>query len=331
MQPIQVGLIGTGYAAKARAESLKADDRSQLVAVAGHLLDQTVAFSQTYGTIAVESWMALIDRPELDLIIIANVNGEHGKIARAALEAGKHVVVEYPLSIDYPEAVALNDLARIQQKLLHVEHIELLSGIHQAIKAAISEIGAPFYARYTSFNAQQPAPRKWTYSSELFGFPLIGAVSRIHRLTNLFGQVLSVSCQARFQSVEEPLSLAVDRSSFYSACLCTAQLKFASGLIAELTYGKGDCLWQSVRALDIHGEQGGIFVNGDQGRLVKGAEVRSLDLGTRRGLFAKDTALVLDHLTTQAPLYVSLADSLYALKVAEAARQSAEMGQPIDL
>ncbi len=323
MPPTRVGLVGTGYAAKARAESLKAEERSQLIAVAGHMFEHTQTFSKTYGAAALESWQALIDRSDIDLVIIANVNKEHGKIARAALQAGKHVVVEYPLSIDYNEAVTLAQLAQTQQKLLHVEHIELLSGIHQAVQAALPEIGQPFYARYTSFNAQHPAPQKWTYSSQLFGFPLIGAVSRIHRLTHLFGRVAQVSCQTRFQPA--------DRSDFYHTCLCTAQLQFVNGLIAELTYGKGDRLWQSGRSLEIQGEQGGIFVDGDQGRLVRLSDTQFLDLGSRRGLFAKDTVMVLDHLINQSPLYVSLTESLYALQVADAARQSAEQGQPIVL
>jgi len=41
--------------------------------------------------------------------------------------------------------------------------------------------------------------------------------------------------------------------------------------------------------------------------------------------------MVLDHLTTGAPLYVSPTSSLYALRVAEAAKRSAETGQTIDL
>jgi biliverdin reductase len=41
--------------------------------------------------------------------------------------------------------------------------------------------------------------------------------------------------------------------------------------------------------------------------------------------------MVLDHLTTGAPLYVTSAASLYALKVADAARRSAETGQTVYL
>ncbi|MBE9177947.1 Gfo/Idh/MocA family oxidoreductase [Oculatella sp. LEGE 06141] len=321
MQPLNVGLVGTGYAAKLRAETLQGDARSRLVAVAGHAPETTATFSQTYGAQAME-WPELVQQPEIHLVIVATVNRDHGAIARAALQAGKHVVLEYPLALDVAEAEALIQLASAQGNLLHVEHIELLSGIHQAIATALPAIGTPFYVRSTSLNSQHPAPQKWTYNHELFGFPLVGAVSRIHRLTNLFGSVATVSGQARFWG---------NSGSQYKSCICTAQLKFASGLVADVTYGKGEAIWQSDRRVAIQGEQGAILLEGEQGSLIQADQTTPLTVGSRRGLFAKDTTMVLDHLTGHTPLYVTLEDSLYALKVADAVRRSAETGKTIEL
>jgi biliverdin reductase len=319
---IRVGLVGTGYAAKLRAETLQADDRAHLVAVSGHTWESTSGFSQLYNAEAMPTWQTLIDRPEIDLVIIATVNRDHGAIAQAALQANKHVVVEYPLSLDLVEAQGLQALAIERHKLLHVEHIELLSGIHSAIQQSIEAIGTPFYGRYSSINPQHPAPQKWTYQPQLFGFPLVGAVSRIHRLTNLFGAVKTVSCQARFWSATR---------DYYSACLCTAQLSFTSGLIAEVIYGKGEAFWQAERDLMIQGSQGALVIAGEAGQLIRDGETRSLDIGSRRGLFARDTTLVLDHLTQGTALYVTLSESIQALAVADAARRSAELGQTIEL
>ena len=54
-------------------------------------------------------------------------------------------------------------------------------------------------------------------------------------------------------------------------------------------------------------------------------------IGSRRGLFAKDTAMVLDHLTIGTSLYVTSEASLYTLKVADAAQQSAASGNTIKI
>ncbi|MFM6005605.1 MAG: Gfo/Idh/MocA family oxidoreductase, partial [Sphaerospermopsis kisseleviana] len=45
---MRVGLVGTGYAAKLRAEALKQDPRTQLVAIAGHTLEKTAALAQEF-------------------------------------------------------------------------------------------------------------------------------------------------------------------------------------------------------------------------------------------------------------------------------------------
>jgi biliverdin reductase len=316
---IRVGIVGTGFAAKLRAEALQSDVRSHLVAVSGYTPSKTQEFAQTHNASIVDSWQQLVQHPDLDLVIICTINREHGAIARAALKAGKHVVVEYPLSLDPKEAESLIALSQAQGKLLHIEHIELLGGLHQALRQSLPKIGNAFYARYVTIVPQRPAPQRWTYHQELFGFPLSGAVSRIHRLTDLFGEVASVSCQSRFWG----------NSEFYTACLCTAQLRFTNGLIAEVTYGKGEAFWQSLRNFEVHGEQGTLLFEGDEGNLIREEEKTPIEVGGRRGLFGQDTAMVLDYLVEGKPLYVSPAASCYALKVADAARQSAETGKTI--
>ncbi|WP_088894376.1 Gfo/Idh/MocA family protein [Leptolyngbya ohadii] len=321
---VRAGIVGTGYAAARRAEAIQADNRSQLITIAGHQPDRTTTFAQTYGVPAVQSWRDLVKRSDIDLVIICSANYEHGKIARAALEAGKHVVVEYPLALTAAEAAELIALAKQQNKLLHVEHIELLSGIHQSIKAALPGVGIPFYLRSASLMCQQPAPEKWSYHREQFGFPLVGAVSRIHRLTDLFGSVATVSCQTRFWD-------SAKATGYFSSCLCTAQLRFTSGLIAEVVYGKGEAIWYSDRTLTIQGDRGALTIDGEQGQLVTAEGTKTLTVGSRRGLFAKDTTQVLDHLTIGTPLYVSLNASLYALQVADAARRSAEVGEVVEV
>jgi biliverdin reductase len=259
--------------------------------------------------------------PEVDLVMICTINLDHGMVARAALNAGKHVVVEYPLSLDPKEAESLIALAHTKGKLLHVEHIELLGGLHQALRQWLPEIGNPFYARYVTITPQHPAPKRWTYHPELFGFPLTAALSRIQRLTDLFGKVSAVSCQSQFWYTAE----------YFTACLCTAQLRFANGLIGEVTYGKGETFWHSSRNFEVHGEQGTLLFEGERGMLIRGEEKIPIEVGGRRGLFAKDTGMVLDYLTEKTPLYLSPTESCYALKVADAARQSAELGKTINL
>ncbi len=320
--PLKVGLVGTGFAAKKRAEALVADERSQLVFVVGNTLDKAQTFCETYGATLLESWQNLVNQPDLDLIFIASINRDRATIARGALEAGKNVVVEYPPALKPSDAASLINLAKTQGLLFHIEHIEILGGLHQAIRQNLPKIGTVFYARYITISPKRPAPRRWNYHHQLYGFPLSAALSRIHRFTDLFGSVTQVSCQSRFWDIPEA-------DSYYSACLCAAQLRFNCGLIADITYGKGESFWQAQRTFELHGEQGSLIFVGEKGTLVQGETSKPIEVGSRRGLFAHDTTLVLDHLLTGKALYVEPQASYYALKIADAARHSAETGKTV--
>jgi biliverdin reductase len=320
--PIRVGIVGTGYAAKLRVETFQADARSKVVAASGQNPNRTAEFCASYGIEAVAQWSELVQRDDVDVVVICTINQLHGAIARAALNAGKHVVVEYPLSLDVQEAAELLTLFRDRQRLLHIEQIDRLSGIHDAIAQHLPLIGTPFYVRYSSLNPQHPAPQKWTYQPEAFGHPLVGALSRIHRLTALFGTVDSVVGQDR------TIMVTPDR---FTSCISTAQLRFHSGMVAEVVYGKGEAIWVAERQLVIQGQQGMIRFDGTKGTLVTTEGDRPLDGGGRRGLFARDTQAVLDYLTEGRSLYVQPESSIYALTVADAVRRSAETNQVVYL
>lgn len=313
---IKVGLVGTGYAAKKRAEAFEMSEYTQLIAVSGHNSQNTQTFCETYAVDRVNSWQDLIDDNNLDLICICNINRDHGLIARAALKAHKHVIVEYPLALNAIDAEELINLAHTNNKLLHVEHIELLGGLHQAIKNNLPQIGNPFFARYTTITPKKPVSLCWNYNYDEYGFPLVAALSRIHRFTDLFGEVNTVSCQARFWDATEV--------GYFTSCLCQAQLRFANGLIGDITYGKGEIFSESNRTFEIYGYEGKLIFEGEKGLLIKGNNTTPIEVGSRRGLFAKDTNLVLEHLLKNKPLYVQSSSSLYALKVAEAAFQSSQ-------
>lgn len=319
--PIKVGLVGTGYVAKRRAEALVSDGRSHLSFVAGHRPEHTQAFAATYQVNVLESWQELVHHPDIDLVIVCTINRDHEEIAAAALLAGKHAIVEYPLASNHSAAEKILTLAREKKRLLHVEHIELLGGLHQAIKQHLGEIGPVFYARYVTVSLQDPAPLGWTYNKQEFGFPLTAALSRIHRFTDLFGAVEHVSCDLRYWDASEP--------DYFTACLCNAHLKYGNGLLADITYGKGEIFSQSERRFEVHGEKGSLIFAGEQGQLVKSEQAMDLDVGSRRGLFVQDTGMVLDALIEGKPLYINPEESNYSLKIANAAAQSIQTGQTV--
>ena len=321
---IRVGIVGTGYAAKTRVRAFEADGRSQVLKVAGHSNERGQSFAQEHGLQAAESWRSLVEDAAVDLVVVATVSSLHGEVVKAALEADKHVVVEYPLSLNLAQAEALIALAGERKRLLHVEHIELLGGLHSAMKEYLPRIGMPLYANYRTINVVRPAPLKWTYQLDLFGFPFCGALSRVHRLTNLFGRVSAVDCCTRMVDSE----LTAD---YFASVLSSARLQFANGLVAELTYGKGEGFWVGRRDVEIQGRSGALVFEGNEGRLTTDEGTTPINVAPRRGLFVRDTQGVLDYLTEGKPLYVEASESLYALRVGDALRRASESGRTVYL
>ena len=171
-----------------------------------------------------------------------------------------------------------------------------------------------FHARYATISAQRSDLHSWKYNKDTFGFPLAAALSRIHRLTDLFGKVEAVECRNRYWDEAG--------SNYFSACLCNARLNFEDGIVAELLYGKGDVFHQSDRTLEIYGEEGTILFEGEKGKLIKHKIATEIPVTSRRGLFAKDTTMVLNYLFDGQPLYIQPQASLYALEIANAAQKS---------
>ncbi|MGC9502929.1 Gfo/Idh/MocA family protein [Baaleninema sp.] len=320
---IAVGLVGTGFVANLRAETLTDDRRSQLKAVVGHSPQQTQEFARRHGAEHLETWQDLIDRSDIDVVFLCGINRDRGQIAGAAIDSGKHVVAEYPPCLHPTEAETLWERSRQRGTLLHIEHIELLSGLHQTFLQRLPQLEPVSYVRYATTNGKQPVSLNWTYHRELFGFPLVGALSRLNRLISAFGRVRRVSGQARFWDSEEP--------GYYTACLCKAQLEFCSGVLADVVYAKGDRFAHQARVLEVCGEGGTLILENGSGQLIRGDEVTPVEVPSRRGLFARDTQMVLDRLTENKPLYVTPEDSIYALTVADAVRRATETGESIDL
>jgi scyllo-inositol 2-dehydrogenase (NADP+) len=108
---IRVGLIGYGLAgAVFHQPLLRASERLELTAV----------LTSRPHPLRVEHLDHLLSRA--DLVVIASPNDGHFRLAKSALESGKHVVVEKPFTITLDEADALIALAGRQQRMLTVFH-----------------------------------------------------------------------------------------------------------------------------------------------------------------------------------------------------------------
>ncbi|SLM63105.1 MULTISPECIES: oxidoreductase [Dickeya] len=118
---IRVGLLGYGYASKTfHAPLISATSGMKLAAVSSS--DATKVQADWPSMRVTPDAQTLFDDPSIDLIVIPTPNDTHFPLARQALAAGKHVVVDKPFTVTLSQARDLQQQAEQRGKLLSVFH-----------------------------------------------------------------------------------------------------------------------------------------------------------------------------------------------------------------
>lgn len=141
---VRVGLIGYGYWGPKLARCLVREAGCELRAICDLSADRLAQAASDHPHVTTEqNWRRLVADPALDTIVIASPAGEHFAQTIAALESGKHALVEKPMALSSQNALAMIDLARRKNLSLLVDHTYVYSPAVRAIQAALrqGEIG----------------------------------------------------------------------------------------------------------------------------------------------------------------------------------------------
>lgn len=121
MAPIGVGLIGFGLAgARLHAPVIAAVAGLRIAAIMTSRVAEAQAAFPDAAVVAAPD--ALLTRDDVELVVVASPNPSHAPLARAALAAGKHVVVDKPFVTDPADGDALIADARAAGRVLSVYH-----------------------------------------------------------------------------------------------------------------------------------------------------------------------------------------------------------------
>jgi len=119
--PLNVALVGYGYVGKTFHAPLIAATPGLALRAVVSSDPAKVAADFPDARVVADLAEALAD-PAIDLVVIATPNALHAPQAIAALEAGKHVVVDKPFALSAAEARTMADAANVAGKLLTVFH-----------------------------------------------------------------------------------------------------------------------------------------------------------------------------------------------------------------
>lgn len=137
MTPLRIGLIGYGPAARVfHGPLIAACPGAELAAAAVRNPEAVTDASPGLPLVTVDTLLA---DPSVEAVVVATPSGSHHAVARRALEAGKHVVVDKPVTVTAAEADDLIALAAERRRVLTVFHNRRWDGDFLALRDLIAE------------------------------------------------------------------------------------------------------------------------------------------------------------------------------------------------
>ena len=296
-----VGVIGLGMASTPHMLALRdLEAQGRLQVIGGHApsAERRDAFARRWSVPVFAEQAELLAAPGLDLVLVLTPPWTHLPVAGAALEAGKHLIVEKPLEASVARAEAMVEAAERAGRLMAVCLQHRFRPAAQHLKSAIDSgaLGTPLSAsasiRWWRDEAYFAQPGRGTKARDGGGVLLTQAIHSIDLLLHLMGPVREV---AGFASTS-PLR-RIDTEDVVAAAL-----RFENGAIGvldattvarpgfperiEIAGTRGSAVLSAHR-LELHRADGsGPEIVGEEGSGGGGADPMAFDHGPHRAMIA---------------------------------------------
>jgi len=152
---IGIGVVGYGYWGPNLARCVSESSGCRLVAIADGAESSRERAGQRYPSATLyPGWDEMLRDPAIDAVAIATPVRTHYEIAAAALTAGKHVLVEKPITETAEQAQRLVELANRRNLTLMVDHTFIYTAAVQKIRSLIADgtVGDIYYYESTRIN-----------------------------------------------------------------------------------------------------------------------------------------------------------------------------------
>ena len=230
------GIVGTGMIARKFANALKASQTGSLLAVGSRVQGTADAFGaelgvpRCYGT-----YDALLADPDVQVVYVATPHPMHAEWAIKAAEAGKHVLVEKPIGLNWHETMAIVEAARdndvfLMEAFMYRCHPQTARLVELVKSKAVGELGL-IQATF-SFKHGHGPEKRWL-SQDLGG----GGILDVGCYTTSMARLIAGAAAGK--DFDEPLEvkgcghLGATGVDYWAA----ASLKFPGGIVAQLCAG----------------------------------------------------------------------------------------------
>ena len=340
----RVGVVGCGIIAKVYVEESTVFDSFDVVACADLDADSADAFAEVHGLQA-SSVDDLIVDPSIDVVLNLTPPAAHATVIRAALEAGKHVYTEKPVTTTVAEGRDL--LAEADRRGLRIGCAPdtFLGSAYETARELIAqgEIGTPLAATATFLVG---GPDNWHPNADVFyqagGGPMLDiAPYYLTAIASLLGPYRAALGLASTPTPERRFGVGPHAGETFTVDVPThavAALQLDCGALATVTVSF-EAFGQYASGLVVHGSGGSLELpdanvfggairirNGDGA--WKPVEYEPPGPKETRGLGLDE---MLAAIREERPHRASGALGLHVLETALAALRSAEEGRTIEI
>lgn len=145
----RVAIIGAGLQARRRVPSIAEDPDYEVALIVDRKEEKAATLAKGLGSRVSTDWKAAVGDPDIHVVVVLTYPDSHAMMSLAAMEAGKDVLCEKPLSRTEEEARAMVETAKRTRRILkcgfnHRFHPAVLEA-HRLFGAG--EIGKPVFGR----------------------------------------------------------------------------------------------------------------------------------------------------------------------------------------
>ena len=189
---------------------------------------------------------------DIDTVYVALPNVLHYAFAKKALENGKHVILEKPITSNYKEFVELKKLAE-EKELILVEAMNIhYLPAYKSLKEDVKQLGdlkivsfnySQYSSRYDAFKAGNVLP---AFDPDKSGGALMDInVYNVHAVVGLFGKPLDVRYNANIErNIDTSGMLTLDYGTFKAVCIGAKDCK--APLMSSIQGDKGNVVIYSA-------------------------------------------------------------------------------------
>lgn len=276
MKEIRIGLVGAGWMGKAHSSAL---------------LDAQMLFGPEYGTAAFEmvadanednakeaqrkigfrrmttDWKELVTDPAIDLVDIATPNAFHYEIAKAALENGKNVYCEKPLTISAEESRELAELAKNKGVINYVGFNNTMNPANAYVRELVQSGKLGKIMRFEGTYDQdqlldETLPITWRHINKMAGCGALGDLGS-HLLSVsqfIMGDISAVNAMKTTIFPKRPKAAgSSEMADVENEDIITFMAEYANGAVGTIAASRVATGRKNYLTYEIQGTKGSVF------------------------------------------------------------------------